>query len=112
MNRIGFKAYFFSAEERQDFNSSVIRITFQADEFGPQLNDVAAPVQIFDDDIDESQEEVFIIDLTSNSNNPNIQISRRSSLCKISDNDGKRIILFITPLKCGPHFRISLHRLI
>ncbi len=65
-------------------------MTFQPDELGPEINDVPAPIEIFDDDIDEAQEEVFVIDLTLNSSiNKNIQIDRRSSLCIISDNDGK-----------------------
>ncbi len=82
--------YTISAEQNQDFNSSVISVTFQSDELGPQINDVPAPVQIFDDDIDEAQEEVFFIDLTLNSSiNNNVQISRQNSLCIISDNDSK-----------------------
>ncbi len=80
---------FPSASERQDFNASVLTVTFQADEIGPQISDVPVPVGIFDDDIDEAQEEVFIIDLTLESSiNDRIEIVRRSSLSRINDNDG------------------------
>ncbi len=65
-------------------------VRFEADEFGDQVDDVPAPVPIFDDLINEAQEEVFIIDLTLNSSfNDNIEISRQSSLGRIFDNDGK-----------------------
>ena len=36
-------------------------VTFPADEFGGQTNDVDAPIFIFDDEINEALEEVFVI---------------------------------------------------
>ncbi len=67
-------------------------VRFEADEIGEQIDDEPAPVPIFDDLIDEAQEEVFIIDLTLDSSiNDRIEISRRSSLSRINDNDGKSI---------------------
>ncbi len=87
---------FPSASERQDFNSSVLTVIFQADEIGLQISDILVPVGIFDDDIDEAQEEVFIIDLTLQSSiNNSLEIARRSSLCRINDDDGKYIISII-----------------
>ena len=76
--------------DREDFSSNVIVVTFQADEFGTQINDVPAPVVIIDDEINEALEEVFIVVLTlENSTNPDgVVISRESSPCGIIDNDG------------------------
>ncbi len=82
--------FFFTAPERQDFNNSVITVIFEADEFGNQVNDVPVPVPIADDEIDEAQEEVFVIDLTLQSSiNSQISIARRSSLARINDDDGE-----------------------
>ncbi len=68
----------------------MITVVFEADEFGNQVNDVAVPVPITDDAIDEAQEEVFVIDLTLQlSINSQISIGRRSSLCRITDDDGE-----------------------
>ena len=81
-----------TAPERQDFSSDMIIVRFEADEIGEQIDNVPASVPIFDDLIDEAQEEVFIIDLTLNSSvNDNINITRRSSLSRIMDNDGTSI---------------------
>ena len=83
--------------EREDFSSDVIMVTFPADEIGPQINDVAAPIVIFDDEINEALQEVFIVVLSlENSTNPgNVVISRVSSLCRIIDNDGSYIAAVI-----------------
>ncbi len=68
----------------------MITVVFEADEFGDQVNDVPVPVPITDDAIDEAQEEVFVIDLTLQSSiNSQISIGRRSSLCRINDDDGE-----------------------
>ena len=76
--------------DREDFFSDVIMVTFPADEIGPQINDVAASIVIFDDEINEALQEVFIVVLSlESSTNPGIVvISRASSLCRIIDNDG------------------------
>ena len=70
--------------------------TFPADEFGPQINDLDAPIVIFDDEINEALEEVFIVVLTlqSSTDPGSVIITRVSSLCRIIDNDG----LFVLPL--------------
>ena len=82
--------FFFTAPERQDFNNSVITVIFEADEFGNQVNDVLVPVPITDDDIDEAQDEMFVIDLTLQSSiNSQISIDCRSSLARINDDDGE-----------------------
>ena len=82
---------FLTAEDRRDFSTDVITIRFEADQTGPQVNEVTAPVPIVDDDIDEAQEEVFMIDLTllSSINITLTLINRRSSLCILNDNDGR-----------------------
>lgn len=87
---------FFTATERKDFNNSVITVIFEADEIGASINNVSVSVPIFDDEIDEAEAEVFVVDLTlasSNVNNNQIAISRRSSLCAINDDDGEYILL-------------------
>ena len=68
----------------------MLTVTFQADEFGTQINDVPSPVVIFDDEINEAPEEVFIVVLTlEDSTNPDgVAITRNTSLCVIMDNDG------------------------
>ena len=65
-------------------------VTFLADEFGGQINDVDAPLVIFDDEINEALKEVFIVVLTlENATNPDgVVITRAASLGRIIDNDG------------------------
>ena len=83
--------------DREDFSSDVVVVTFPADEIGPQINDVAASIVVFDDEINEALQEVFIVVLSlENSTSPgNVVISRASSLCKIIDNDGLYIAAVI-----------------
>ena len=68
--------------------------TFPADEFGPQINDLAAPIVIFDDEINEAPEEVFIVvlSLQSSTNPDSVIIGRAFSLCRIIDNDGSCVL--------------------
>ena len=75
----------------------MVVVTFPADEEGIQIIDVPAPVVVFDDEINEALEEIFIVVLTlDNLTNPgNVVISRASSLCRIIDNDGSYIIASI-----------------
>ena len=77
--------------DREDFSLDVVMVTFPADEFGGQTNDVDAPVVIVDDEINEALEEVFIMVLTlENATNPDgIVITRAASLGRIIDNDGE-----------------------
>ena len=83
--------------DREDFSPDVVVVTFPADEEGIQIIDVPAPVVVFDDEINEAPEEIFIVVLTlDNSTNPgNVVISRASSLCRIIDNDGSYIAAVI-----------------
>ena len=83
--------------DREDFSSDVIMVTFPADEIGPQINDVAASIVIFDDEINEALQEVFVVvlSLESSTNPGNVVISRASSLCRIIDNDGSYIAAVI-----------------
>ena len=76
--------------DREDFSSDVVVVTFQADEFGPQINDMPAPIVIFDDEINEALEEVFIVVLTleNSTNADGVAITRESSVCGIIDDDG------------------------
>ena len=80
--------------DREDFSSEVAVVIFQADEFGPQINDVPAPIVIFDDEINEALEEIFIVVLTleSSSNPAGVAITRECSLCRIIDNDGSGVL--------------------
>ena len=88
----------------------MLTVIFEPDEFGDAINDVSVPVPIVDDEIDEAQEEVFVVDLTlSSSINNQITISRRSSLCRINDDDGE----YATPnFPSGGYFQlnISIHK--
>ena len=68
--------------------------TFPSDEFGTQINDLAAPIVIFDDEINEAPEEVFIVvlSLQSSTKPDSVIITRESSLCRIIDNDGSCVL--------------------
>lgn len=81
---------FLTDNGRGDFSTDVITVRFEADEIGSPINDVFVQVPIFNDGIEEAIEEVFVIDLTLNSSiNSQISIIRRSSLCRINDDDGE-----------------------
>ena len=69
-------------------------VTFEADEFGAQINDMAAPVNISDDELNEALEEIFIVVLTleSSTDPGSVIITRESSLCRIIDNDGSCVL--------------------
>ena len=96
----------------------MVVVTFPADEFGPQINDMPTPIVIFDDEIYEALEEVFIVVLTlENSTNPGgVAITRESSLCRIIDDDGLYCVVYIniitTWLLTGVHqgeYRTLIH---
>ncbi len=98
---------FLTAEDRRDFSTDVITVRFEADQTGPQVNEVTASVPIIDDDIDEAPEEVFMIDLTLLSSiNTLTRINRRSSLCIINDNDGRYMHVYVIILRF--HFDQSI----
>ena len=94
----------------------MITVRFEADEIGSQISDVSVQVPIFNDGIEEAIEEVFVIDLMLNSSiNSQISIIRRSSLCRIIDDDGECnyiqiIIGYLHSSGCGiriPAFHIE-----
>ena len=74
-----------------DFDNTVIRITFDPDEIQPN-DDRAAPIRIFDDPINEASEQVFVVQLhliNSTDSGSVFLTTRQSSLCRIIDNDRK-----------------------
>ena len=77
----------------QDFNNSIITITFDADE-DAAISEKRAPVPIFDDAINEAIEQYFVVQLSlaSSLNPAGVDISSRAaSLGRIIDNDRKCI---------------------
>ena len=80
-----------------DFNNTVLRIIFEADE-SLGVNDMSTPVAIFDDPINEASEQTFIVQLKLISSTNPVQIDlteRPASLCRIVDNDRKRTIIYL-----------------
>lgn len=79
-----------------DFNNTTIIITFDPDEDrGRNNNELSVPILIFDDSIDEANEQVFIVQLkvVGGANVNSVTISRQVSLCRIIDDDCKKIEL-------------------
>ena len=74
-----------------DFDNSVLTITFQADENNP-IFDIPLHVPITDDAINEADEQDFVVvlNLTDSKNPALTRLPRVSSLCRIIDNDRKR----------------------
>ena len=87
--------------DREDFSSDVITVTFPADETGTQINDMPAPIVIFEDEINEALEEVFIVVLTlqSSTDPGSVIITRVSSLCRIIDNDSSCVLKKLFKIK-------------
>lgn len=81
---------FITLLDLNDFNDTVIRIVFEADE-DLAINDMSAPIAIFDDSINEAAEQAFIVQLKLiNSTNSLSDLTERpASLCRIIDNDRK-----------------------
>lgn len=73
----------------QDFDNSVITITFQPDEIGVRVNDIETPVPIVDDTIDEAEEQYFVVTLDIVGSHDGVVITLQDALCRITDNDGK-----------------------
>ena len=75
--------------DRRDFNITPIEITFEADEINTIL-DVSVPMTIFDDEINEVDEEIFVavLELVDAINPSQVDIND-ATLCKITDNDRK-----------------------
>ena len=75
----------------QDFNNTIITITFDADE-DAELSELRAPILIFDDAINEAIEQFFVVQLSlaSSLNPAGVNIGFRSTtLGRIIDNDRK-----------------------
>ena len=74
-----------------DFDDTVLTITFQPDENNP-INDISFSISINDDAINEAHEQDFVVILNvANSINPAlVTFPRASSLCRIIDNDRKQ----------------------
>ena len=75
----------------KDFDNTVIRITFDPDE-QEDSNERAAPIRIFNDAVNEANEQVFVVQLRLiNSTNPgSINLDTLpASLCRIIDDDSK-----------------------
>jgi hypothetical protein len=88
-----------AVSDQQDFQTDVVLVTFFADEFlvsdtptGAASNQILAPVQINDDDLDEASEQLFVVllDISTSVNPSFVNNSERNiSLCRIRDNDGE-----------------------
>ena len=74
-----------------DFNNSAIVVTFQADETGQHMDDVDTPVPIVDDDINEADEQIFVVtvEVVNATDMFRITLEREDSLCRIRDDDGE-----------------------
>ena len=73
-----------------DFDNTILSITFQADEDNP-INDIPLTIPITDDAINEAIEQDFVVilNLTDSVNPDMTDLTRISSLCRIIDNDRK-----------------------
>ena len=84
----------------EDFNNTVIRITFAAD--AGTFNDVKiAPIAIVDDLINEATEQVFIaqLRLISSVNPGSVDLTiQLATLCRITDDDSKWNNVIVYPL--------------
>ena len=75
--------------DENDFDNTVITATFAADAGGNPTTDLNVPIPVFDDDIDEADDQIFIAQLVvvSAVNRGLITIERDASNCIIVDND-------------------------
>ena len=81
----------FYVLDLNDFDNTVIKITFEPDENAPD-NERAAPIAVVNDLINEADEQVFIFELRliSSTNPAAIAFTTRpASLCKITNDDRK-----------------------
>ena len=80
-----------SLPDLDDFDNTVIRITFEPDE-NAGVNERAAPIAVVNDLINEADEQVFVVELRliSSTNPAGIDlIIRPASICRIFNDDGK-----------------------
>ena len=76
--------------DQNDFDNTVLTITFQADETNPITN-IPLSIPITDDAINEAIEQDFVVmlNLTDSISPALTKLPRVSSLCRIIDNDRK-----------------------
>ena len=79
--------------DRRDFNITPIEITFEADEINT-IFDVSVPIAIFDDEINEVEEEIFVVVLELfDATNTSMVDFNDAILCRIIDDDRKYLKL-------------------
>ena len=81
---------FFYGTDKADFNGSALNVTFPADESTPFDNVIDVFINIFDDEVDEAEEQCFItyLELLDAVDLNLIEITLDTALCIIVDNDG------------------------
>ena len=88
-----------------DFDSTPLNAIFPSTGASDSVNSVELYIPIVDDDIDESDEQVFIIFLELiNAINNRIKINQNVSICKIIDNESKFMLI-----NSGVYFLQFLH---
>ena len=85
---MGSNSSFFGTD-KADFDGSALNVTFPADE-GEPLNVFDAFINIFDDEVDEAEQQCFItyLELLDAVDFSLITITLDTALCIIEDNDG------------------------
>ena len=74
-----------------DFDNTTIRITFDPDELAND-DERGAPIRIFNDPVNEANEQVFVVQLhlISATNPGSVSLNTRpASVCRIIDDDSK-----------------------
>ena len=78
--------------DEEDFDVSEVSVTFLANEDVVRPTTILVPIPVVDDNKDEADEQLFIVYLEAIGMNPEwIEISRKFSICRITDNDGESI---------------------
>ncbi len=74
-----------------DFNNTVLTITFDADEDAPVFDADILPIPIIDDVINEAMEQLMVVQLSlvSSLNPAGVNIVRPTTVGRITDNDRK-----------------------
>ena len=87
--------YISTHADLNDFDDTVLTVTFLADEDNP-TSDIRLSIPITDDAINEATEQDFVVILNlTDSVNPRLTtLPRISSLCRIIDNDRKSYYAF------------------
>lgn len=84
-------------------------MVFEADETGEQQNSIIVQVPIVDDDVNEADEEVFVVSLSLSEPNDRVSIARNSSLCRITDDDSKCLLLHLIVQVLTSQLTIVIH---